>query len=106
LTGERTKGLDVYTSSQVLVTTAQCQPLAFFNLSSVLRHASSGEAGRLQRDLDLHCELAAMTEHRLAMSEGKQALWLLQYMRTSKSWRVTEPLRRLDSLRRQLFRSY
>lgn len=87
------KGLDIDACSNVLVVTSECQPLAFFDVPALLQHAFAGGSGREQRILDINYELSLMQESRKMAEKVTEA----NALRDSVSWRITAPLRRLNS---------
>jgi hypothetical protein len=91
------KGLDIDASSTVLAVTSECQPLAFFDVSTLLRHALVGGSVCEQRTLGLSHELSLMQESRTMAEKATEA----NDMRNSLSWRITAPLRRLNSIFRR-----
>jgi hypothetical protein len=98
------KGLDLDASSRILVLTSECQPLAFFDVPFLLQHAFAGGSEREQRNLGINHELSLMQETR-KMAEKFMEITALQNslhaLRNSRSWRITEPLRRLKSIFRR-----
>ena len=91
------KGLDLDAGSNVLVVTSESQPLAFFDVPALLRLASEGGSAREQRILGIGHELSLMQESREMAERAAEA----NALRNSKSWRITEPLRRLNSIFRR-----
>jgi hypothetical protein len=92
------KGLDIDACSNVLVVTSECQPLAFFDVPALLQLALAGGSGREQRILAISHELSLMQESRKMAEKATEA----NALRNSLSWRITAPLRRLNSaFRRQ-----
>lgn len=87
------KGLDLDASSRVLVVTSECQPLAFFDVPALLQLAVAGGSLREQRLLGITHELSLMQERRKMAEKAREA----QALRNSLSWRLTAPLRRLNS---------
>jgi DNA-binding beta-propeller fold protein YncE len=87
------KGLDIDACSNVLVVTSECQPLAFFDVPALLQHAFAGGSVREQRILDINYELSLMQESRKMAEKATEA----NALRDSVSWRLTAPLRRLNS---------
>jgi hypothetical protein len=92
------KGLDIDAGSNVLVVTSECQPLAFFDLPALLQHAFAGGSMQEQRILDIRYELSLMQERARQATEANA-------LRASRSWRITAPLRRLNSILRRSHRS-
>jgi hypothetical protein len=88
------KGLDIDACSNVLVVTSECQPLAFFDVPALLRHASAGGSVREQTILGIRYELSLMQESSRKMAEKASEA---DALRNSMSWRITAPLRRLNS---------
>jgi hypothetical protein len=87
------KGLDIDATSSVLAVTSEAQPLAFFDLPALLEHATALD----QRDRDFRHELWMIdATHQLAR-RAREYGGLIRYLRDSRSWRLTAPLRRLDS---------
>ena len=96
------KGLDIDASSNVLVVTSECQPLAFFDLPALLQHADMLGTAREQRALAMTYELyliGEIREQRDRLAERDRQTRALQ---SSLSWRLTAPLRRLGSVARRL----
>jgi hypothetical protein len=91
------KGLDIDTCSNVLVVTSECQPLAFFDVPALLQHAFAGGSVREQTILAISYELSLMQESRTMAEKATEANALLDSM----SWRITAPLRRLNSALRR-----
>lgn len=85
------KGLDIDAGSNVVVVTSECQPLVFFDLPALLQHGLAGGSVREQRILDIRYELQMARK----VTEANT-------LRNSRSWRITAPLRRLDSTLRRL----
>jgi DNA-binding beta-propeller fold protein YncE len=122
------KGLDIDTGSQIVAVTSHYQPLAFFQVATLLEHSTATDGSDLMAD-DVRFELNVMQDqHRLARTESlltqraEQAQSLLSqraeqaesllsqliesnktlaYVMKSRSWRITAPLRRLDELFRR-----
>lgn len=87
------KGLDIDARSNVLVVTSECQPLAFFEVSALLRLAVAAGTVREQRALALDHELGLIQESRRMAAKALEA----RALRNTLSWRITAPLRRLRS---------
>lgn len=86
------KGLDIDPGADVLVVTSECQPLAFFDVPTLLDHArAAGGSSPETRRLDLSHELTVMQEIRSLTAATADA----RALQTSLSWRVTAPLRRI-----------
>jgi len=123
------KGLDIDAGSNVLVVTSECQPLAFFDVAALLERASAGNpvptaspyAARLsgaidgqmdddlyersrreQKALEVRYELNIMEHSNAIKTRAMEAEALVDYMENSRSWRMTAPLRRLNSALRRL----
>jgi hypothetical protein len=84
------KGIDVDPRTSVLIATAECLPLAFFDLAPAL------DRGELDRAEDAFVgyellSLAATERHKEATAKVKAEL---QEMQQTKAWRVTAPARR------------
>jgi len=75
------------------VITSECQPLAFFDVPALLHHAFAGGSVREQRILGINYELSLMQESRKMAEKATEA----NALRDSMSWRITAPLRRLNS---------
>lgn len=90
------KGLDIDASSNVLVVTSECQPLAFFEVPELLRHALAGGSVREQSILGVAHELSLMRESRTMAAKAAEA----SALRNSLSWRITAPLRRINAILR------
>jgi DNA-binding beta-propeller fold protein YncE len=86
------KGLDIDPLANVLVVTSECQPLAFYDVPTLLDHARTAAAASMEtRGQELGHELAMMQEIRdltAAVSEARA-------FEHSLSWRITAPLRRV-----------
>jgi DNA-binding beta-propeller fold protein YncE len=91
------KGLDIDASSTVLAVTSECQPLAFFDVPTLLQPALVGASVCEQRILGLSHELSLMQESRRMAAKATEASTL----QNSLSWRITAPLRRLNSIFRR-----
>ena len=92
------KGLDLDSSSNLLVVTSECQPLTFFNLPALLEHAFASDSSRERRILGISHELGLMQETRKIVAEKVALQNSIHQLRNSRSWRITAPLRRLTSL--------
>ena len=91
------KGLDIDARSNVLVVTSEFQPLAFFDVPALLQLALAGSSVREQRILSISHELSLMQERRKMAAKATEA----NVLRNSLSWRITAPLRRLNSIVRR-----
>ena len=91
------KGLDIDRNSSVLVVTSECQPLAFFDVPALLQLALTGGSAREPEALGLSHELCLMEEIRRMAESATEA----HAMRSSLSWRLTAPLRRVRSVFRR-----
>ena len=91
------KGVDIDARSNVLVVTSEFQPLAFFDVPTLLQLASAGGSVREQRILGISHELSLMQESRKMAEIAVEAAAL----RNSLSWRITAPLRRLNAILRR-----
>ncbi len=91
------KGIDLDRDSSVLVVTSDCQPLAFFDLPSILRDVSAGDAAN-PRSMAIDHELILMEEIRRLTAER---LAEVNALRQTVSWRITAPLRRLKAIARR-----
>src|SRR4051795_694154 len=85
------KGLDIDVSSRILVVSCESLPLAFFNARAMLE-GYAPEAH--DQTLDLQHELMLMRQKGALLNE-------LDDITRSKAWRLTAPLRRLNSLWRR-----
>lgn len=90
------KGLDIDAASRVLVVTSECQPLAFFDVPALLRHALADGAVREQSLLGVTHELSLIRESRTMAAKAAEA----SALRDSLSWRITAPLRRINAILR------
>ena len=99
------KGLDIDAGSKILVVTSECRPLAFFDVPALLQHASAGGSARDQCILGIRHELSLMQGTRAMMAKKFAEVDALQNsinaLRNSLSWRITEPLRRLNLIFRR-----
>jgi len=95
------KGLDLHAGSDILVVTSEHQPLAFFEVAGLMQLALAGAAGRAQRALDISHELDLMREGRRRAQTALEA----SALRSSLSWRITAPLRRLNAILRRYTRA-
>jgi hypothetical protein len=86
------KGLDIDPCSNVLAVTSECQPLAFFDVATLLQHAVTAGSLGDQRILDITYELSLMTESQTARKAIEE-----HSVRCSRSWTVSTLLRRLNS---------
>jgi hypothetical protein len=123
------KGLDIDAGSNVLVVTSECQPLAFFDVAALLERASADNPvpigspyaarlsgaidGQMEDDLyersrreqkaqEVRYELNIMEHSNAIKTRAMEAEALVDYMRNSRSWRMTAPLRRLHSALRRI----
>jgi hypothetical protein len=95
------KGIDIDAGQNVLAVASECRPLAFFDLSAILSHVDADSRGQSQREqnwLAIEYELHIL---RRREEERKQLFTSLNHVKNSKSWRITAPLRRLDSVLRR-----
>ena len=101
------KGLDLGPSSNVLVVTSECQPLAFFDVAALLEQAATSPNERAA--VAIESEISLMREARTIMAEKAAEIDSLQQSLTNLrnsvadlkngiSWRITAPLRRLKSI--------
>lgn len=89
------KGLDVDSASSLLAVTGHYLPLAFFSVPRLLEGAIRS-ATREQKVVEFSGELTLLEDvHRLA-ARLRAVRADAEYMRNSRSWRMTEFLRRLD----------
>lgn len=103
------KGLDIDAGAKVLVVVSEGQPLAFFGLPALLDRASAGNPvptwnpraserfQHEQRALQVSCELSILEQSNLIKTRASEAAALVEKLRNSRSWRMTAPLRRLNS---------
>jgi hypothetical protein len=103
------KGLAIDRRSQVAVVTSECQPLEFFALDR-LNDAVAEQQTCERRRLDVHSELELLEKHHhdanaATVAELTSAVAelnaLISYMQGSRSWQLTAPLRKIDSLLRR-----
>jgi DNA-binding beta-propeller fold protein YncE len=99
------KGIAIDAGSNVVVLTSEYQPLAFFDLPSVLRDTAADGAAREQSPVDVRYELSLIqdglrtaTSLHALQSEAAEA----GVIRNSLSWRLTAPLRRVNRMLRRL----
>lgn len=116
------KGLDVDSKRGLLVTTCHRQPLAFFDLESILAIASDaavthetrvlsiddqaagyfGRRSEIRHELELHQRLyQAETRAERAEQIASGAEARIEALQQSNSWRLTAPLRALASVMRK-----
>jgi DNA-binding beta-propeller fold protein YncE len=88
------KGLDIDRSSQVLVVTSECQPLAFFDVAALVQQVLTGDSAPEETTLGITYELSLMQENRRKLAEKATEVSAL---RNSLSWRITAPMRRVRS---------
>jgi hypothetical protein len=80
------KGIDVHDAQKVLVTTCECQPLAFFDLAAILK----GACGKCVPDPE-----ERLTYHSYQLLAQQ---WLYKRKALEVSWYLHSPLQRLHSL--------
>jgi DNA-binding beta-propeller fold protein YncE len=91
------KGLAIDAGSNVLAVTSESQALAFFDLRTLLEHAVGHGSRSDQGRLDVRYELSLMQDGLRMAREATEA----SFVRSSLSWRLTAPLRRLNALVRR-----
>lgn len=91
------KGLDIDARSNILVVTSECQPLAFFEVPVLLGIAAAAGSGCEQKALALDHELSLIRESRRMAAKALEA----HALRSTLSWRITAPLRRLRAALRR-----
>jgi hypothetical protein len=95
------KGLDIDAGGNVAAITSEAQPLSFFSVPALLAQARAGHADDPSKAEAFRHALwridAANERERTVREYGA----LIRYFRGSRSWRLTEPLRWLDSLRKR-----
>jgi DNA-binding beta-propeller fold protein YncE len=93
------KGLDIDPSSNVLVVTWECQPLAFFDVPALLQYELAGRSAHGEAKLGIDYELSSIQASREIIVEKATEIAVLRNClndtRNTKSWRITAPLRRL-----------
>jgi DNA-binding beta-propeller fold protein YncE len=92
------KGVDIDAGSNVVVVTSECQPLAFFDLPTLLEHALAGSSVREQRILDMRYEWWLLQER---YQIARKVTEVVNTFQNSTSWRITAPLRCLKSTLRR-----
>ena len=91
------KGLDIDATSSVVGVTSEGLPLAFFHLPALLEHAEATQSTLDQEARNFrHALWLAEATHLLA-TRARDNGALVRYLRGSWSWRITEPLRWIDS---------
>jgi DNA-binding beta-propeller fold protein YncE len=84
------KGIDIHPRANLLVVTSESQPLGFFDVPTLLDHASTAAAASTETgSLELRHELAMMQELRDLTAAAADA----RALQNSVSWRITAPLR-------------
>jgi hypothetical protein len=84
------KGIDIHPGGSVLAVTAECAPLAFFDLEAAL--VGSDEADESTRLVDYELHMLAQRERIVTMAADARAQ--LKAFQRTKAWRLTQPLRR------------
>ena len=84
------KGLDMDAGSNVMVLSSEFQPLAFFDVPTLLRHPFAGSSQRERASLDTRYELTLLQERH-------QITETIDGFRNSRSWRITAPLRHFNA---------
>jgi hypothetical protein len=114
------KGIDVDNGMNVLAVTCERRPLAFFDLKAILENTkdlpdpgdNQEEYSHEQRTLEVRYELEIRNQlhqqiKQIEKRAGEQLALLgaeeeLTLLKSSRSWRITAPLRRLSSVLRNL----
>ena len=92
------KGVDIDAGANVIVVTSECQPLEFFDVSALLQQALADSSVREQRILDTRYERWLLQgRHQMATRVTEE----IETFRNSRSWRITAPLRDLQSTLRR-----
>ena len=91
------KGIDIDRTSSVLAVTSECLDVALFDLAEVIGRASSPEAARAQAADNVQYELWLAEENTAFAARAQKAKETVAYMYNSRSWKMTAPLRWLDS---------
>jgi hypothetical protein len=102
------KGLALDRSSRVLAVTSEYQPLELFSVDALMR-ACSQQTSCAQKRHDVGTELELLVQQRGALRAASEQVSTVaselaaavNYMQTSRSWRLTAPLRRLHSVLRR-----
>jgi len=97
------KGVDTNDAMNLIVTTCESQPLAFFDFGAILEGAceerSSCNSNYSLSNSRLHEQKALEVIHELAEQERvKELAKKLQQFQNSKFWRITAPLRQVHAL--------
>jgi hypothetical protein len=98
------KGIDIDNSSSILVTTCKVQPLAFFDLTGILKRISLQRTtayNDAQKAFEMKHELDVQDEFLNIQDKFKEEI---AQIKNSRSWRITGPLRWTGSLLRALRR--
>ena len=88
------KGLDIDAGSNVVVVTSECQPLAFFDVATLLEQPLANGSASEQRLLDTRYELMLL---RKSDATARKVAAIIDGYQNSTSWRITAPLRQLKS---------
>ena len=92
------KGIEIDPRANVLVTTAECAPLAFFDVDAAL---AGGAIGRAE-EASVQYELEALEEWDRLRTAAAEAKAQLEEIKQTKAWRMTLPLRRAYGAARRL----
>jgi hypothetical protein len=106
------KGIDIDDATNVIVTTCEMQPLAFFDLGAILEDACEGKSisnyslskslRRKQRTLDVSRDLEIQELELCKRIAAEKASMELRAVMNSLSWRITAPVRELMAKVRRL----
>jgi DNA-binding beta-propeller fold protein YncE len=90
------KGLDVDATGRVVAITCEQDPLGFFDLSGMLARPGERSGAPPSSKEEFAYELSGLEHLHEVMRRAREAQELNTYMRTSRSWRLTAPLRGWD----------
>ena len=100
------KGIDIDDATNVIVTTSETQPLAFFDLDAILENACEENSisnsnysllkgwRRKQKALEISCDLELQNLEKQSKAMNVEIMNAeMRAMMNSRSWRITAPLR-------------
>jgi sugar lactone lactonase YvrE len=92
------KGLDIDASGNIGAITSEAQPLLFFSVPACVEEAGPGHADSASKAAAFHYALWRIDATHERARRVREYGALIRYLRSSRSWRLTEPLRWLDSV--------